>query len=115
MKAHLIFPALLLAPPAAAQIGSGPPTAQASKASYRLSGAAALRPSKIWDDGYFTYIEWPETAELPAVFSRGSDGREVIAEGMMLGEAYVLDRVHDTLIFRIDAQVAGARRGMAKK
>lgn len=115
MKRALILAAVVMAAPAVAQGGPGAPTAQVSSASYRLSGAAALRPSRIWDDGYFTYIQWPETAELPAVFSRGSDGREVIAEGMMMGEAYVLDRVHDNLIFRIDSQVAAARRGTFKK
>lgn len=115
MKVALILAAVVAATPSAAQTTPGAPAAQVSNAIYRLSGAAALRPSRIWDDGYFTYIQWPESAELPAVFSRGSDGREVIAEGTMIGEAYVLDRVHDNLIFRIDSQVAGARRGMVKK
>ena len=77
---------------------------------YRLGGAKALYPSKIWDDGHYTYIEWPTNAELPAVFSRGSDGAEVIAEGVMMGDDYVLDRVHTLLIFRIDRQVASATR-----
>jgi type IV secretion system protein VirB9 len=75
-----------------------------------LGGAKALRPSKIRDDGFYTYIEWPENAELPAVFSRGSDGSEVVAEGVMMGDDYVLDRVHSLLIFRIDRQAATASR-----
>ena len=84
------------------------PTTQASE--YRLSGTKALYPSKIRDDGFYTYIEWPSNAELPAVFGRGSDGSEVIAEGVMMDDAYVLDRVHAVLIFRIDRQVATASR-----
>ena len=82
---------------------------------YRVSGAMALRPSKIWDDGYYTYIEWPNEAELPAIFSRGSDGQEVLAEGSMMGDEYVLDRVHSFLIFRIDRSAATARRQAAKR
>jgi len=82
---------------------------------YRVGGATALRPSKIWDDGYYTYVAWPKEAELPAVFSRGSDGQEVLAEGRMMGDEYVLDRVHSYLIFRIDRSVATARRQAAKR
>ena len=82
----------------------------APKSEYRLSGTKALYPSKIRDDGFYTYIEWPENAELPAVFSRGSDGSEVIAEGLMMGDDYVLDRVHTVLVFRIDRQTATASR-----
>ena len=44
------------------------------------------------------------------MFGRGSDGSEVIAEGVMMDDAYVLDRVHAVLIFRIDRQVATASR-----
>lgn len=115
MTLAIALAALLLA----AQSGSraAPPIVQATeaKASYRLSGVVALRPSRIRDDGYFTYIEWPAQAELPAVFTRGSDGAEVIAEGTMLGEIYVLDRVHTLLIFRIDRQMALARRQVRRR
>jgi len=103
---------------AASQVPGTLPAARAQSAAttavppveYRLVGAKALYPSKIWDDGHYTYIEWPTNAELPAVFSRGSDGAEVIAEGVMMGDDYVLDRVHTLLIFRIDRQVATASR-----
>lgn len=77
---------------------------------YRLSGAAALRPSKIWDDGERTYILWARDVELPAVFTQGPDGREILAEGSMRGEQYVMDRVYSVLIFRIDRSIATARR-----
>lgn len=89
---------------------AGTATAQAIHQSYRVSGSPALRPAKIWDDGRQTYIVWSPEVELPAVFSIGSDGREVITDGQMRNGQYVLDRVHSTLVFRIDRASASAKR-----
>ncbi len=114
MRTILALLLLTLTTPTLAQNAKDTPESQTSQSSYRMSGAAALRPARIWDDGFYTYIEWPESSELPAVFSKGSDGKEVIAEGAMIGDAYVLDRVHANLIFRIGTQVAGARRRAAR-
>lgn len=109
MSLRLALAALSFSTMSAAS-AAAPVQSAAVASEYRLNGSKALYPSKIRDDGFYTYIEWPENAELPAVFSRGSDGREVIAEGAMMGDAYVLDRVHTVLIFRIDQQMATARR-----
>ena len=102
---------LLVSAPTAA---SEPAGAGESGVRYRLSGAAALRPSQIWEDGGRTYIVWPSEAELPAVFSIGSDGREVLADGSMRDGRYVLDRVHGLLVFRIDRSIARAKRTTAR-
>lgn len=110
MKMLLTLAALLIAQPLNAQGSNAQAPPGAAETHYRLAGARALRPSRIWDDGYYTYIRWPGNAELPAVFSRGSDGSELIAEGSMIGDNYVLDRTHSLLIFRIDREVATARR-----
>lgn len=106
--------ALFVSYPVEAQVVDAAKQQRPSASEYRIGGAKALRPSKIWDDGHYTYIEWPVAAELPAVFTRGSDGMEVVAEGIMMGEEYVLDRVHSFLIFRIDRQAATARRQAAR-
>lgn len=77
---------------------------------YRLSGARALRPAAIGDDGVRTYIEWPEDAALPAVFTIDAQGREALVNGNMRGRLYVIDAVLDRLLFRIDRGVARAIR-----
>lgn len=110
MKLLWAAAALFVSYPVEAQVMNVTKEQRPSAAEYRIDGAKALRPSKIVDDGYYTYIEWPSEAELPAVFGRGSDGQEVVAEGKMMGDEYVLDRVHSFLIFRIDRQAATARR-----
>lgn len=77
---------------------------------YKLSGAPALRPDAISDDGLKTYIIWREDQTLPAVFVIDRQGRETLADGAMRDGRYVLDSVNDRLIFRLDQQIAGALR-----
>jgi len=77
---------------------------------YDVSGARALQPTRMGDDGERTFIEWsPETA-LPATFIIDETGREILANGNMRAGRYVIDSVHDHVIFRIDGRKAHARR-----
>ena len=78
--------------------------------SYRLSGARALRPSRIADDGRHTYIEWPREATLPAVYAIDPEGRESLVNGAMRDDLFVIDAVASRLVFRIDQHVARAER-----
>ena len=60
-------------------------------------------------DGARTMIYWPPNVALPAVFiAEGKD--ESVANGHVRGDAYVIDRVVDRLVFRIDRHVATAQR-----
>lgn len=77
---------------------------------YRLSGARALRPDAISDDGVRTSIEWKPDQTLPAVFAVDDRGQEVLLDGQMRDGRYVIDAVHDTLVFRLDRQTARAVR-----
>ena len=47
---------------------------------YAYTGARELVPSIVFDDGRFTYFQWPTNAATPAVFVVGSDGKETLAE-----------------------------------
>ncbi|MFP3709711.1 TrbG/VirB9 family P-type conjugative transfer protein [Paraburkholderia sp. SIMBA_009] len=46
---------------------------------YWVQGSDELTPSRAWDDGRFTYISFPAGAQLPAMYTVGDDGEEVIA------------------------------------
>lgn len=81
---------------------------------YELSGDRGLRPSRMSDDGHKTYIGWDADAPLPAVFILDRNGRETLANGNMRGEFYVIDSVHDRLLFRIDKATARAQRNLAE-
>jgi type IV secretion system protein VirB9 len=77
---------------------------------YRLSGAHALRPSRIADDGVHTYIEWPRETSLPAVYALNNLGQETLVNGGMRDGLFVIDGISQRLVFRIDSNVARADR-----
>jgi type IV secretion system protein VirB9 len=95
-------------PSAATETADAGPAALAGR--YRLSGARALRPSRISDDGHHTYIEWPRETSLPAVYAVDERGQEALVNGMMRNDLYVIDAVVPRLVFRIDRDVARAER-----
>jgi type IV secretion system protein VirB9 len=78
--------------------------------SYRLRGSRSLRPQRIADDGYKTYIDWPPEQALPAVLGIGPTGEEEIVAGYMRDGLFTIDRVYSELVFRIDREKTTARR-----
>jgi type IV secretion system protein VirB9 len=83
---------------------------QVSEGRYRVSGARALRPSRISDDGRHTYVEWPRDRAIPAVYAIDAQGRETLVNGMMRDDIFVIDSIAQRLVFRIDRAVARATR-----
>lgn len=81
---------------------------------YRLTGTRSLWPVRINDDGAKTYIDWPQDVSLPAVFIIDDYGRERLANGNMRDGFYVIDSVHEQLLFRIDRKTARATRYLPK-
>jgi type IV secretion system protein VirB9 len=78
--------------------------------SYRLRGDRSVRPASIHDNGEKTVIEYAPGQPLPAVFAIGATGEEEVVDGHMRGDRFVIDRVHQELVFRIDKDKATARR-----
>lgn len=78
--------------------------------SYKVSGKEALRPVGIRDDGEKTYILFSPDQMLPAIFAISPTGDETLTNGYMRGADFVLDRVWDELVFRIDGKKATAKR-----
>lgn len=82
---------------------------------YRMSGDRQLRPTSVSDDGKNTYISWPKSAEIPAIYGIDRSGNEVLLNGMMgTDDVYVVDGVPFKLTFRIDRHVARAERVYSK-
>ena len=95
-------------PPPAEAAATDRPAATAGR--YKLSGAKAIQPDAISDDGSKTYIVWRADQALPAVFKIGRDGKEMLADGGMRDGRYVLDSIANRLVFRLDDQSAAAAR-----
>lgn len=46
---------------------------------YKIEGDAEILPIAVWDNGRFTWIQFPDSVQsLPAVFFLGADGPEVV-------------------------------------
>ncbi len=78
--------------------------------SYRLRGDRSVRPASIRDNGAKTVIEYAADQPLPAVFAIGATGDEEVVDGHMRDGKFIIDRVHQRLVFRIDKEKATARR-----
>ena len=78
---------------------------------YKVGGDRQLWPSSITNDGQHTYIKWPRTVPIPAVYAPDRSGTEVLVNAMMgTNDVYVVDGAPQRLIFRIDRSVAHADR-----
>lgn len=91
--------------------GPGPAAVNAlALGRYKVSGTKALRPTRIADDGVRTYLEWGPEQSLPAVFALNPLGGEEMVDGYMRDGVFTIDRIHPSLVFRIDKKTAKAER-----
>ena len=79
---------------------------------WRLRGDPSVRPASVRDNGAKTVIEYAPGQSLPAVFAIGPTGDEEVVDGYMRDGLFVIDRVHEELVFRIDKAKATARRSV---
>jgi type IV secretion system protein VirB9 len=78
---------------------------------YRITGDQEIRPDSVSDDGRRTYISWPRSAPIPAIYGLDRSGNEVLLNGMMgTDDIYVVDSVPRMLVFRIDGRSAHAQQ-----
>lgn len=77
---------------------------------YRISGDRILRPDSVSNDGTHTYISWSTDKPIPAVYAVSPTGEEMLTNGGMRDDVYVVDGVPAALIFRIDDRTAEAVR-----
>jgi len=77
-----------------------PPPPPVLNTAYSQKGSAKIAPSRVWDDGRFTYFEFPERAEPPAVAAIGPDGREGLINFRFEGRVMVVDVVAPAFVLR---------------
>lgn len=58
---------------------------------YSIAGDKEIRPIRAFDDGHFTYIQFPKTVELPAVFNVDTEGYEGIVNFRSFGDYLVIE------------------------
>jgi type IV secretion system protein VirB9 len=67
---------------------------------YSFSGARAIIPAKVFDDGRFTFFEFAEGLDSPAIFVIGPDGGEELVNNQVRGRYTVVDRVAEEFVLR---------------
>jgi type IV secretion system protein VirB9 len=77
---------------------------------YHLRGEMQLRPAFLTDDGAFTSMKWPAGAAMPAVYSQDAKGNLALVNGAMRDGGYVIEGVHDRLVFVLGKARASATR-----
>ena len=72
---------------------------------YTVTGEDNLYPVKIFDDGEFTYFEFPRTAKMPAVFAVDSSGFESIVNFRIVGEYLIVEEVSSKFTLRNGSEI----------
>jgi len=94
---------------------SGPPAAsRLPPGEWSIKGDKALQPVMIRDDGAKVSIQWSGTQAIPAVFALDDRGQEQMVNGYMRGDVFVIDRIFEHLVFRIDKATVHADRAQPK-
>ena len=91
----------------AIEAGFAAPPANA-RTNYTMSGAKAIAPVNVWDDGKFTYFKFPENRDLPAVYMVDADGQESIVNRNSVGagsDVVVVQKVNAKWRLRLGQQV----------
>lgn len=73
---------------------------------YTISGEDDIYPVKIFDDGEFTYFEFPRNSKMPAIFSVDSSGFESMVNFRVVGDYFVVEEVGNRFTLRNGADVA---------
>jgi type IV secretion system protein VirB9 len=71
---------------------------------YRIAGDAAFKPTRVFDDGQKTYIEFPEgikSAELPPLFIMSREDKPQIVNYRFKSRFYIVDRLFETAMLAI--------------
>ncbi len=80
---------------------------------YVTTGAASLYPSRVFDDGAFTYFQFPPAADTPAIFVLGADNEEEMVNSQVRGDYTVIDRIAGEFVLRYGRDRARVRRSAA--
>lgn len=81
---------------------------------FRYGGSRALFPIDMRISGNSTTIRWPPKVDIPAVFAVRDDGSEVLTNGRIVGDAYVIDGTAKKFAFKLGKAKATATRRSVK-
>ena len=73
---------------------------------YEYTGEPRIAPSKVFDDGKFTYFQFSnQNSELPAIFSVDSEGYESLVNFRASGDYIIVERVESQFTLRNGSEI----------
>lgn len=88
------------APPIYDGLSSGPKNPTELNFNYKIKGDKKCGLLRAFDDGEFTYLQFSNPAELPAIFVVGRDGKESLANFRIKKPYVVIERVTSEIVLR---------------
>ena len=76
---------------------------------YYGKGDKAIVPTAIWDDGRFTYIQYADNRDLPAVYKINPDGSEMLVNTHIEEDVMIIHEVTEQLVLRLGNSVLGVQ------
>jgi type IV secretion system protein VirB9 len=82
--------------------GTKGPNGAAFYFNYKIKGDKSVRPSRVFDDGLFTFFQFSNVrnTDLPAIFWVTPDGQESLVNYRMEGQYMVVERVGEKFMLR---------------
>jgi type IV secretion system protein VirB9 len=72
---------------------------------YGASDRTAFTPTRVWDDGTFTYFEFPRNAPVPAIFRYANGREQTVNTGAIEDGVIRVSGVHPQWVLRIGEEV----------
>lgn len=72
-----------------------------------MPGAEEIVPALVFDDGRFTYFQFPGNREVPSIFYLSRDGEEGRVNYHMEGDLAVVERMSRRFVLRLGQAVVG--------
>lgn len=82
---------------------------------YYKRGNIEIAPTSMWDDGLFTYLEYDNANDLPAVYKVMPDGSEMLVNSHIDEKILVLHEVNKLYRLRLGKAVVDLGSGMIAK
>ncbi len=98
----------VLAPPPAPPQAQGPALTDLNLA-YSTRGGGRMPAVRVFDDGRATYFQFGDTADAPAIFLVGRDGKEELVNSQWRGHYMVVDQIGQEFVLRVGRQSVRVR------
>lgn len=88
------------APPIYSGLSRGPKNPDDLNFNYKVKQDKKMAPVIAFDDGEFTYLQFKDLKELPAIFMVGPDGKEALANFRIKGPYVIIERIGAEFVLR---------------